>query len=68
MLWTLKGLIEHCNSTLVLIDGHWYPARPLRWPFWWRARVALMVLRGDADAVVWPEDDASHRAASKEAK
>lgn len=54
MIYDLKILVEHCSTNAVKIDGEWVPARPWRWPLWWRCKAAWLVLRGKADAVVWP--------------
>lgn len=54
MIWNLKDLLEHANSVACEINGQWLPARPLAGPFRWRLQAAWAVLRGRADAVVWP--------------
>lgn len=58
-MWTLKGLIEHANSTHTQINGKWVPARPLPgyglYGLLLRVRAALTVLCGKADAFMWPE-------------
>jgi hypothetical protein len=56
MIWNLRSLIDHCNSTRANIKGSWFPARPLAGPFIERLRAAWWVLRGRADAFTWPED------------
>lgn len=59
-LWTLKSLVEYVNRGEISSsnDGKSYvPARPMGfWPFPERVRIALLVFRGKADAVVWPQD------------
>lgn len=54
MNWTLKSLLEHCNSVSGYIAGCWVPVRPEPPPLTWRIRSALAVLRGKADAFTWP--------------
>jgi hypothetical protein len=56
MIWKLKDLFEHANRVTRDFDGQWLPARP-DWhtgPLRWRLQAAWAVLRGKADAVVWP--------------
>ena len=59
MKWTLKGLIDHVNSTQAEINGRWAPARPLlgyeMYGFRLRLQAAWAVLTGKADAFTWPE-------------
>lgn len=55
MNWTLKNLIRHSTECHAKINGKWVPARPVRGPLISRARAALAVLTGKADAVTWPE-------------
>jgi hypothetical protein len=58
-MWTVKGLIEHANSTSAEIDGEWVPARPLNHrhrTFMGRLWEAWLVFAGKADALVWPKD------------
>jgi len=54
MIWTLQNLLASVSTTSVCIDGKWIPARPENWRFTNRWKAAWMVLRGKADAVVWP--------------
>lgn len=54
MIWNLKALLEHCQHASTQIDGQWVPARPWVAPLFWRLRAAWAVLRGKADAVIWP--------------
>jgi hypothetical protein len=54
MLWKLEELMHHISQVRAQIDGRWVPSRPLLWPWTWRIKLAWMVLRGKADAVVWP--------------
>ncbi len=56
MMWTLANLIRssHECHTEVRPDV-WVPARPLPPPWSWKLRSAWEVLRGRADAFVWPE-------------
>lgn len=55
MIYKLEYLRSHeVESNLALIDGKWYPARPLAGPWIWRLRAAWAVLRGRADAFRWP--------------
>jgi hypothetical protein len=56
MIWNLKQLIAHCEAVLTRQtgDGPWIPARPWVPSLLWRCRAAWLVLRGKADAVVWP--------------
>lgn len=55
MIWTLRNLIDHCDSVAANINGKWVPARPVAGPFIWRIRAAWAVLTGRADAFTWPE-------------
>jgi hypothetical protein len=56
MIWTINSLVKHVTENHAHIDGIWVPARPVngRYLFWLRVRAAWSVLRGKADAVVWP--------------
>ena len=58
-MWTLKSLIEHCNSTSAQINGNWVPARPLPyfgiWGMKQKLRDAWKILTGKAEAFTWPE-------------
>lgn len=55
-MYTLKSLIEHCNTTSTNINGKWVPSRPVDGPFIWRVKDAWKVLKGKADAFTWPEE------------
>ena len=57
-MYTLRELIDHCNSCSAEINGKWVPARPLnhklrslrqRWSEAWA------VFTGKADVFTWPE-------------
>jgi hypothetical protein len=55
MIWKLEDLIAFCLHGGVqagLPDGRWVPSRPV-WSFS-RLPAAWAVLRGRADAVIWP--------------
>ncbi len=56
ILYSLKNLIEHANTTQVEIDGKWYPARSAVEydPLILRFRDAWKVLTKKADAFTWP--------------
>lgn len=54
MVWTLKNLVEHAEQMQVYMDGYWVPARPLAGPLICRIRAAWRVLKGEADAFIWP--------------
>ena len=59
--WSIKGIIEHSNSTHAEINGKWVPARPLYGtksytPFIDRIKRAWAVFMGRADAFTWPEN------------
>ncbi len=59
-MWTLKSLINHCNTTSAEINGKWVPARPLNGtrtytPFVLRIKRAWEVFMGRADVFTWPE-------------
>ena len=57
-MWTLKDLIIHAKQTQTEINGEWVPARPLSaygfYGFRLRLSAAWKVLRGVADAFMWP--------------
>jgi len=59
MIYRLSKLIRLANLNQKEIDGKWVPARPLSGPGWepfpHLLRAAWLVLRGKADAVIWPE-------------
>lgn len=48
--------LQSLNETQTSHDGKvYYPSRPMGfWSFRYRAKAALMVFKGDADALVWP--------------
>ena len=58
-MWTLKSLMEHCNSVATERNGTWVPARPLPYFGWWgvkgRIKDSLKVLIGKTEAFEWPE-------------
>jgi hypothetical protein len=55
-MWTLRGLIDHCNANKACINSLWVPARPLDCDsFWQRLKYAWAVFRHKADAFTWPE-------------
>lgn len=59
MMWTIKSLFEHCNTTQAEINGKWYPARPLNGTkkytsFSLRLKRAWEVFQGRADVFKWP--------------
>lgn len=55
-LYTIGSLQRAvCDETAKRINGHWYPARPIGYPsFWRRCRIAWGVFAGRYDAVEWP--------------
>ena len=55
MIWKLRELIDHANSTQTERNEKWVPARPIDGPFIWRLKAAWAVLKGKADAFTWPE-------------
>lgn len=56
MLYRLDTLMREASNTRVLNrHGNWVPARPMRGPFLMRLSAAWAVLRGKADAVIWPD-------------
>lgn len=54
-MWTLEDLIKFAAEAQAEVNGKWVPARPLIGPLLARLRSAWAVLRGQADAFVWPE-------------
>lgn len=56
-LFTLDDLMRFAHGSKVKIKGKgWVPLRPLGTTGWrHRLRIALLVFRGKADAVIWPE-------------
>ena len=71
MMFQLEELMRIANSSVTFLNGRFVPARPLPGSFWHgsfkygRLRAAWAVLRGTADAVIWPEDDSSLNGAEK---
>lgn len=55
MIWSLRSLIDHCDSVAACVNGKWVPARPLSGGLRYRIRAAWAVLTGRADAFTWPE-------------
>ena len=59
MAWTLKNLIETCNTVSTEINGKWVPSRPIRMHgltgLRLRLKDAWAVLKGQAEAFTWPE-------------
>jgi hypothetical protein len=56
-MWTLKALINHCNTTQAEVNEKWVPARPLVYrSFWERLSRAWAVFRERADCFTWPEN------------
>jgi len=53
-MFALIDLAKSMNSTRTEINGKWVPARPLTGPFRWRLHDAWKVLKGEADAFMWP--------------
>lgn len=61
-LYTLRTLNSEqvLNSRVKIGENKWVPLRPIfHKPFWQRVKIAWMVFKGEADAVLWPEDDLS---------
>ena len=60
MTWTLRELIDRASSVQAEINAKWVPARPLpmagSYGLLLRIRAAWAVLRGNADAFTWPEN------------
>lgn len=54
MIWTLEGLLKSINEVSACINGRYVPARPLSGFFGLRLKAAWWVLKGKADAFVWP--------------
>lgn len=54
MLWKLSDLMRHCREVSAFIDGRYVPARPVSGPSIKRWRAAWAVIRGKADAFIWP--------------
>ena len=55
MIWTLKNLLQHCKEVSTCIEGAYIPARPINYMYSLRIKAAWLVLRGEADAVIWPK-------------
>lgn len=60
-IWKLKDIHNIFTSdtkTEVEINGNWYPARPIGlFSLKSRLGAAWLVFKGEADALVWPQDD-----------
>jgi hypothetical protein len=55
-IWRLNNLIEHSKENFVNVDKGWIPCRPLGcFGFRYKLKAILMVLRGEADVVIWPK-------------
>jgi hypothetical protein len=57
-MWTLRDLIDHCNSNRTEIHGKWVPARPINWKhrtMIQRLKEAWAVFVGKAEPFTWPE-------------
>ena len=55
MIWSLAGLMRHCNTTRAEIDGKWVPAKPLDYrTLKTKFKEAKAVFKGEADAFTWP--------------
>jgi hypothetical protein len=57
MIWTVEGLMRSIQSCATATkQGRWVPARPINYQHLaLRLKAAWLVLRGRADAVVWPD-------------
>jgi hypothetical protein len=58
-MWTLKGLIEHCNQVSSEINGKWVPSRSINYTcrtLREKLREAWAVFKGKADCFYWPEN------------
>jgi len=56
-VYKLKELFRTTQENSAHINQKWVPARPMGIDsFRNRIRVAFMVFKGEADAVVWPEN------------
>ena len=53
-MYTLENLIRHSDEMVCEVDGKWIPARPFGLPFMMRLSDAWRVLKGEADAFIWP--------------
>jgi hypothetical protein len=52
MIYNIDNLVKDgITTTRELPDGRWVAAKPMRWPFLWRAKVAWKVLTGEYDAL-----------------
>ena len=54
IMHALIELFRTANQTQIEINGEWVPARPYCGSFWWRLSDAWKVLKGEADAIMWP--------------
>jgi hypothetical protein len=57
-MWTLRRLVEDCNSCQAEINGKWVPARPINYKYRTlkeKFREAYAVFTGKADCFTWPE-------------
>lgn len=62
MIWKLRDLVEwtRSNNTRDLSTDAWMPTRPLNYQFESlreRLRAVWLVFTGQAEAVIWPEDE-----------
>ena len=59
-MWILKNLIIASNQTQAKINGKYVPAKPIPPRGWYGFKIrisdAYKVLKGQADAFVWPEN------------
>ena len=57
-MWSLRGLVDSCESTQTVINDKWVPARPINYKYrslWQRVKEAWAVFWGKADCFKWPE-------------
>ena len=57
-MWTLRNLIEHCNSNSAEVNGRWVPARPINYTcrtLKEKFVESWAVFTGRAEAFTWPE-------------
>lgn len=58
MIWYLSELVKSAQTTHVELNGKWVAARPINHKYCsWKERfqAAWLVLKGEADVVIWPE-------------
>lgn len=60
-MWTLKNLIEHCNTCSTFINNRWIPNRPLNGTIKYaslkqRIKDAYAVFTCKAEAFIWTEN------------